>query len=99
MGIKQLYNANLRKSPNEYGDVSVMVSNNNNKNEKKQKKKKKKKKTLTYLISVPAAEAADHEFDARPSFIGKWVHLKMTDYKVHYLDRMMTICMTESLWM
>ena len=26
MGIKQLYNDNLRKLPNEYGDVSVMVS-------------------------------------------------------------------------
>ena len=25
MGIKQLYNDNLRKSPNEYGDVSVML--------------------------------------------------------------------------
>ena len=25
MGIKQLYNDNLRKLPNEYGDVSVMV--------------------------------------------------------------------------
>ena len=24
MGIKQLYNENLRKLPNEYGDVSVM---------------------------------------------------------------------------
>ena len=24
MGIKQLYNDNLRKLPNEYGDVSVM---------------------------------------------------------------------------
>ena len=24
MGIKQLYNDNLRKVPNEYGDVSVM---------------------------------------------------------------------------
>ena len=24
MGIKQLYNANVRKLPNEYGDVSVM---------------------------------------------------------------------------
>ena len=27
MGIKQLYNDNLRKLPNEYGDVSVMKSN------------------------------------------------------------------------
>ena len=27
MGIKQLYNDNLRKLPNEYGDVSVMVEN------------------------------------------------------------------------
>ena len=26
MGIKQLYNDNLRKLPNEYGDVSVMSS-------------------------------------------------------------------------
>ena len=26
MGIKQLYNDNLRKLPNEYGDVSVMNS-------------------------------------------------------------------------
>ena len=26
MGIKQLYNDNLRKLPNEYGDVSVMCS-------------------------------------------------------------------------
>ena len=26
MGIKQLYNDNLRKLPNEYGDVSVMQS-------------------------------------------------------------------------
>ena len=26
MGIKQLYNDNLRKLPNEYGDVSVMVN-------------------------------------------------------------------------
>ena len=26
MGIKQLYNDNLRKLPNEYGDVSVMVT-------------------------------------------------------------------------
>ena len=25
MGIKQLYNDNLRKLPTEYGDVSVMV--------------------------------------------------------------------------
>ena len=25
MGIKQLYNDNLRKLPNEYGDVSVMI--------------------------------------------------------------------------
>ena len=25
MGIKQLYNDNLRKLPNEYGDVSVMM--------------------------------------------------------------------------
>ena len=25
MGIKQLYNDNLRKLPNKYGDVSVMV--------------------------------------------------------------------------
>ena len=25
MGIKQLYNDNLRKLPNEYGDVSVMA--------------------------------------------------------------------------
>ena len=25
MGIKQLYNNNLRKLPNEYGDVSVMM--------------------------------------------------------------------------
>ena len=25
MGIKQLHNDNLRKLPNEYGDVSVMV--------------------------------------------------------------------------
>ena len=24
MGIKQLYNDNLRKLPNEYGDISVM---------------------------------------------------------------------------
>ena len=24
MGIKQLYNDNLRKLPNEYGDVSIM---------------------------------------------------------------------------
>ena len=29
MGIKQLYNDNLRKSPNEYGDVSVMITGNN----------------------------------------------------------------------
>ena len=28
MGIKQLYNDNLRTLPNEYGDVSVMVSYN-----------------------------------------------------------------------
>ena len=27
MGIKQLYNDNLRKLPNEYGDVSVMFFN------------------------------------------------------------------------
>ena len=27
MGIKQLYNDNLRTLPNEYGDVSVMISN------------------------------------------------------------------------
>ena len=27
MGIKQLYNDNLRKLPNEYGDVSVMLIN------------------------------------------------------------------------
>ena len=27
MGIKQLYNDNLRKLPNEYGDVSVMHQN------------------------------------------------------------------------
>ena len=26
MGIKQLYNDNLRKLPNEYGDVSVMAA-------------------------------------------------------------------------
>ena len=26
MGIKQLYNDNLRKLPNEYGDVSVMFT-------------------------------------------------------------------------
>ena len=26
MGIKQLYNDNLRKLPNEYGDVSVMCN-------------------------------------------------------------------------
>ena len=26
MGIKQLYNDNLRKLPNEYGDVSVMIA-------------------------------------------------------------------------
>ena len=26
MGIKQIYNDNLRKLPKEYGDVSVMVS-------------------------------------------------------------------------
>ena len=26
MGIKQLYNDNLRKLPNEYGDVSVMLN-------------------------------------------------------------------------
>ena len=26
MGIKQLYNDNLGKLPNEYGDVSVIVS-------------------------------------------------------------------------
>ena len=25
MGIKQLYNDNLRKLPNEYGDVSIML--------------------------------------------------------------------------
>ena len=25
MGIKQLYNDNLRKLPNEYGEVSVMI--------------------------------------------------------------------------
>ena len=25
MGIKQLYNENLRKLPNEYGDISVMT--------------------------------------------------------------------------
>ena len=25
MGIKQLYNDNLRKLPSEYGDVSVMI--------------------------------------------------------------------------
>ena len=25
MGIKQLYNDNLRKLPNEYGDISVMM--------------------------------------------------------------------------
>ena len=25
MGIKQLYNDKLRKLPNEYGDVSVMI--------------------------------------------------------------------------
>ena len=29
MGIKQLCNDNLRKLPNEYGDVSVMISNSN----------------------------------------------------------------------
>ena len=29
MGIKQLYNDNLRKLPNEYEDVSVMVLNIN----------------------------------------------------------------------
>ena len=26
MGIKQLYNDNLRKLPNEYGDVSIMIN-------------------------------------------------------------------------
>ena len=26
MGIKQLHNDNLRKLPNEYGDVSVMIA-------------------------------------------------------------------------
>ena len=26
MGIKQLYNDNLRKLPNEYGDVSIMCN-------------------------------------------------------------------------
>ena len=26
MGIQQLYNDNLRKLPNEYGDVSVMIA-------------------------------------------------------------------------
>ena len=26
MGLKQLYNDNLRKLPNEYGDVSVMIT-------------------------------------------------------------------------
>ena len=25
MGIKQLYNDNLRKLPNKYGDVSIMI--------------------------------------------------------------------------
>ena len=29
MGIKQLYNDNLRKLPNEYGDVSVMCPGRN----------------------------------------------------------------------
>ena len=29
MGIKQLYNDNLRKLPNEYGDVSVMNAKRN----------------------------------------------------------------------
>ena len=28
MGIKQLYNDNLQKLPNEYGDVSVMINFN-----------------------------------------------------------------------
>ena len=30
MGIKQLYNDNLRKLPNEYGDVSVMNNSDTN---------------------------------------------------------------------
>ena len=30
MGIKQLYNDNLRKLPNEYGVVSVMLKNGGN---------------------------------------------------------------------
>ena len=29
MGIKQIYNDNLRKLPNEYGDVSVMRTKTN----------------------------------------------------------------------
>ena len=29
MGIKQLYNVNLRKLPNEYGDVSVCLRRQN----------------------------------------------------------------------
>ena len=31
MGIKQLYNDKLRKLPNEYGDVSVMIDFHYNK--------------------------------------------------------------------
>ena len=30
MGIKQLFNDNLRKLPNEYGDISVMLADKRN---------------------------------------------------------------------
>ena len=37
MEIKQLYNDHLRKLPNEYGDVSVMIAIFNTENNKQKK--------------------------------------------------------------
>ena len=50
-GHKQLYNDNLRKLPNEYGDVSVMIDISVKKS--KQKKKKKKKKVIKGSMFSP----------------------------------------------
>ena len=35
MGIKQLYHDNLRKLPNKYGDVSIMINDQTNATESK----------------------------------------------------------------
>ena len=48
-GHKQLYNDNLRKLPNEYGDVSVMIDIS----VKNKTKKKKKKKVIKGSMFSP----------------------------------------------